>query len=178
MSDCDGKRGRFTVHTPASWNGTLANRLIGIEDRASDIEVRLGLRPYKVSVVRVRWSGDRRGSGVQEVVGDLAILPVPRITDLSGLQLISNAAMVREQGSVMVSRISGAYTEDQLAGLDVGGVDLPPTDEVFWEVVFLRSGDRRRFTVTTAPGYDAERAQWSLTLTRAHEGRARNSSLR
>lgn len=179
MSDCGDKgRGKFTVHTPGSWRGSLAGRLARIEDRAREREAQLGLRPYTVSVIRVRWTGGRRGDGVQEIVSVVDILPVPKVTDLSSLQLVSSPAMVREQGTLYVSQISGAYTEDQLAGRDPAGRNLPPGDEVFWEVLFLRSGERRRFTVTSAIGYDAERAQYTLTLTRAHEGRARDGSLR
>lgn len=179
---CD-RKGRFTVHTPESWRASFAGRLAAIEDRGREVEARLGFRPYTVKIVHTRWSGGRRGNGLEEIVQEVTLLPTPQISDLTGLTVLTTPAQVIEAGNILVSKISGTYTEAQLSAETPNGAPLPPADDVFWEITFLAgcgegAGTRRRFNVRSAPSYDAERAQWMVTLVKAQENRARNGALR
>lgn len=179
---CD-RRKRFTVHTPGSWQGSLAGRLARIEDLGNEVEARLGFRPYQVGIVHTRWSGGRRGDGLEEIVQETLLLPTPKMSDLTGLTVLTTPAQVIEAGQILVSKISGTYTEAQLSAETPSGAPLPASDSVFWEITFLAgcgegAGTRRRFNVRSAPSYDAERAQWMVTLVKAQENRARSSALR
>lgn len=175
---------RWTLHTPASWRGSLASRVIDLEDRGREIDSRLGFRPYAVWIVRSTWTGGRRGDGPEEITQEVPILPVPKVSDLTGVQMIVTPALVQEVGTVLVSEISGRYTEDQVRGRDPAGRPAGPNETTWWEIAFLAgcagvaAGERMRFAVKSVPMYDADRAQWSVTLVRAHEGRARSGALR
>lgn len=174
---CD-RKDRYTVHTPESWRDSLAARIGRVEDRGNEVEARLGMRPYTVSVVHTRWSGGRRGNGLEELVRVVPILPVPKITDLTGLTVLTTATQVTEAGQILLSKISLTYTE---ADLQAQGTS--PADDVYYEITFLagcseEGGARRRFQVRSAAFCDAERSQWTVTLVRAHESRARNGQTR
>lgn len=174
---------RWTVHSPESWRGSLASRVVTLEDRGREIESRLGFRPYSLWVVQTVWAGGRRGNGHEEVVQEVAILPNPKISDLTGIQLMVTPAMVQEQGTILVSGISGRYTEDQLMAKAPDGTPEGQQVSTWWEVMFLPgcgpgSGERIRFASKSRPNYDPDVGAWAVTLTRSYEGRARSGLLR
>jgi hypothetical protein len=175
----------FTEMTREAWPGTLAGSVIvDVEDRAREIESRLGFRPYTVHVVRVRFAGGRRGDGPSEVVQDVPILPVPDIFGLDGVTRVVTAAQVLEQGSITVAGISGRYTERHLEGRAEDGSPPSSAERTFWEVTFLigddtcPAGQRRRFQVVGVPGYNASKGAWSVTLERAQQDRTREGQPR
>lgn len=172
--------------------GSLAAELVPLADELRDMLTDFGFRPYKVRIVRVRWSGTTRGEGVAVVESSLDLMPTPLVQDLSGVAEIAQAAGLDEVGSVMLSEVSGRYTEEQLLFLDRQGVGPDASVEVFYEVEFPQpaappdaaqalgqapSGHaaarskRRRFFLRGAPQYLPLKLQWVVRLERAHNDR-------
>ncbi len=174
--DCHG-------FTSAAAAGRAGARLSRLWDRARDMEVRAGLRPYTVSIVRARASGMRsRGDGPTDVVAEWKLLPTPKVADLSGIGEILDADQLREQGSVMLSGISRSYSEDMLLGRGPTGAPVPAGETVFFEVRYLdiagRVTQRMRFVAASRPSANVERAEWTISLQRAPWDRGRDGVLR
>lgn len=180
---CGGDRARhFSKLSGRDLACTIARRLIPTVDNARDIRVRLGFRPYQVSIVRTRWDGGRRGVGVEIVFHQLSILPVPKLQDMTTLLEIMTPVGHDETGQLLLSQISGAYSEDVLMGRDGDGRDVDPDQQVYYEVEFTstsgKPSERRRFYPRGAPWYEPENFQWSIKLERSRESRARNGDPR
>jgi hypothetical protein len=157
-----------------------ADRLGCLLDRGRDMLARAGMRPYSVRIVRARTvGGRRRGDGVSDIVRVWKIRPSPKVMDMSGLQEVLSADQLRELGTVMITGISRAYTEDVLLGRGEDGSPIPNDEIVFYEITFLSVTPRqhRRFVVSAAPFYRAETAEWVVTLTRAPVDRDRRGVL-
>jgi hypothetical protein len=169
--------GRFTRVTGASLAKSLASSLIDVVDDARDIAAQLGFRPYEVHLVRTRWTAGERGAGIEAVLADIPLLPVPKVQSLDGLAEIMTPVGLDELGQVRVSGISGRYSEQFLRGLDLPGNSPAPSDQFFWELIYPTLGQvsdfglRRRFTLASAPFYDAERVEWTCVLQRARGDR-------
>lgn len=143
--------------------GELGCQWVELEDAMRDIDAALGFRPYSVHIVHMRWTGDTVGLGAEQVVGQFEILPVPSVGDLGGLVRQLTPAQIEEVGTVLLSGVSGAYSEDQVTLRPAGGGGLPRNEAAFYEIRF-RGGARRRFTVANAPGFNSDRMEWAITL--------------
>lgn len=174
--------GREEFTNPDGGDNRLARRLIRVADRMRDVRVKLGFRPYMVHLVRTRWDGGVRGKGEEHVVSDVTILPVPLVSDLSGLALTVEPAVFDEIGTVVLSEVSGEYTEDQLRGRGEGGEPIPDDESFWYEVEFRREGrtfgERRRFVARSAPTYHPSRFQSVITLHVSAQGRGRKGEVR
>lgn len=170
---------KFTKVTGDMLKKSLARRLIPTVDRLRDLRVGFGLRPYTVTLVVMRWQGGRRGIGPEVVVSEVEILPVPAITDLSSLRQVVTPVGLDEAGSLMISEISGSYTEEQLMGRAVDGTPPGPDESFFYEVLFpgTQSGERRRFFPTTAPAYIAGNFMWQLSVEKQAGPRGHNGEV-
>ena len=158
---------------------TLAFNLIGVADGLRDLYTQFGLRPYRVALVRTRWSGGRRGIGVEIVISSTNLLPTPKMTDMAALTEINSAIGLDETGEVVLTEVSGAFTEDQLRGHPFGnGEPVFPDEQFYYEIEFPpacagKDGERRRFTVKGAPMYFADRFQWNIRLEKQRQDRSR-----
>jgi len=157
--------------------------LISVADGIRNLYASFGLRPYVVRIIKTRWSGGRRGVGAETVISETPILPVPLASDISSLAEVNTAVGVDEFGEIVVSQISGAYTEDFLRGQDSQGRPVAVDEQFYWEIEFPPScaggdGDRRRFVVKGAPYYKADAFHWSVRLEKARMDRARNGETR
>lgn len=174
--------GGFTDVTSHSITCTLARQLIGVADNLRDLYTSFGLRPYRLKLIKTKWSGGKRGIGVEEVSFERLIDPTPLVLDLSALQEIVQPVGLDEVGAIRVEQISGRFTEDMLRGHDDLGTPPSADEQVFYEIEFPTPGDgdsfRRRFFLRTAPMYFADRFQWVITLEKSHEDRARSGDLR
>jgi hypothetical protein len=172
------KIGGFTVTTPDTLRGSLAQRLVPVVDRVRDLNTSLGMRPYRVRIVRTRWAGGRRGVGVESVVFEIDILPTPKVVDLNTLQEMVTPVGVTEIGLVQLQEVSGRYSEDFLVGVDASGSPVPDSDDVYYEIEWIRADgkqtDRHRFTLAVVPYYAATKVQWTLTLDAQLEKRRRD----
>jgi hypothetical protein len=175
-------RGRFDDPTKMDLGNTLAQKLIPVADNIRNLFTRFGLRPYKIAIVRVRWSGGRRGRGVPTVVSSTALLPTPMVQDLSTLVEVASPVGLDETGAIVVSQISGSYTDDDLRFTSAEGQPPGPDEEVFYEIEYPQPGGndsiRRRFYIRGAPYYDANQFQWTVRLERANEDRTRTGDPR
>lgn len=141
------------------------------------------MRPWEVKIVRCRsMGGRRRGDGPTEVVAQWSILPTPKIGDMSGVKQLITPDQLRETGTMIVTEISNAYTEDMLMGRGPAGGNVGRDEVVFYEVAWIDGdgcvGEARRFVLDGAPTYIPESAQWQVTLMRAHDDRDRNGTPR
>lgn len=165
---------RFADPTKMQLAKTLAQRFIPLADSLRDLCTKFGMRPYKLRVVRARWMGGRRGVGSPMIEQSLDILPTPLITDLSTLTEVVHPVGLDESGSILVTEISGRFTDNDLR---LRGAQEPddPAVEVFYEIEFPQPGGadsiKRRFYSRSAPHYNSGRLQWQLRLERAHPDR-------
>ncbi len=161
---------------------SLMNSLIPAVDCLRDLNTKFGNRPYRVRMIRTRWSTGRRGSGIESVMYERDILPTPLVVDMSSLTEALTAVGINEQGTVQLQEISGRYTEDDLLGTDPHGNPPGPGDSVYYEIQFYgRDGnknEKRRFTQQSAPFYKASGFQWNITLVSYNENRDRNGGPR
>lgn len=162
--------------TPATFQTSLARLLVKPADSLRNLLTVLGVRPYVVRMVYTRYSGGARGIGEESVVSCDAILPTPLILSLDGLSRIVSVVGADEQGGVLLTEVSGCYTEDQLRGLGDGGAELPPDQSFYYEVEFLSmqpQGERRRFSQSGVPEYVPDQYGWRMRLERAQRDRTR-----
>jgi len=159
---------RFTSMSNRVLTRSLSTRLQGTVDRIRDLPARFGQRPYRVQIVRTRWSGGQRGAGVEEAVWAEEILPTPRLSDPQSLSEVVSYAGLEELGSLRVDRVSGRYGEDFLRGIDETGVPTSPDTSLYYEITFVGrpAAERRRYSLAHAPGFDAAGFQWILLLER------------
>jgi len=173
---------QYTDSTSVDSSRTLGRKLIATADMLRDQFTRFGLRPFKMRVVRVRWSGGHRGVGTAVIECTQDILPTPRIMDMAGLTEIVHPIGLDEDGAIMVTEISGRFSDEDLRFARSDGAPLGPDEEVWYEIEFPRTdgkpGDLRRFFLRAAPMYYADRFQWNLRLEKAHSDRARNGDYR
>lgn len=173
---------KYTVLSGSALKGTLARCLIPVVDSLRDLRVKFGLRPYLVRIIRTKWTVDERGEGVEFVLHEFPILPTPRVSDLTALTTEVQSIGLDESGSVLLTEVSGRYTEDQLRGLDVDGSPVPDDENIFYEIEFPRvdgkPSERRRFVLRSAPTYLPGEFQWQLRLEQSHEARGRSGEPR
>ena len=169
---------KFTTPTADKLKKTLAQKFIPLADQLRDLAVKFGLRPYIVRIVRVRWAGVYRGEGACMVEQELTILPTPLVTDMGGEATITTPVGMDEFGQVIVSEISGRFTEDELRFVSAEGKEPEPNEEVFYEIEFPRldgkPSAKRRFMLAGVPDYRAGKLQWQIRLERMRDDRFRN----
>jgi len=157
--------------SPKEARGSLANRLGKVVDRARQIDVRLGIRPYQVFLVWVKWDGESRGDGVQTVICRHPLTPTPVVSDLTAMQKRPYSVGVTLDGNIRVTEVSTSYTLEVLSGWtlpDKGEDQVPQPFDFFYEVVedgrHCDPAERKRFRLATAPFLDAPNQQWILSL--------------
>lgn len=167
----------FTDPSSIDFAKTLTTKLIPTVDRLRDLFTRFGLRAYKVRMVRVRWTGNRRGTGAAIVTSSMDILPTPKVINFDTMTEIVNPVGLDEIGSIGVIQISGRYTEEELRFLGKKGETLEPNEEAFYEIEEIRvdglPGERRKFNLRGAPFYQPGKFEWVVRLERAHNDRTR-----
>lgn len=169
MAGVEEPRRPFTRIDPYSHSRTLAQRLAGrrLVDPLRNLLTRFGLRHYEVRVIRIQWSGDARGEGDAYVRRNLLLEPTPRVRDIGSLNESIEGPGVQEMGQITVDRISTAYSDAHLRGLEPGETQFPRECEAFWEITFFgdKSAVRRRFNLVGAPG--RKTLGWECRLERA-----------
>lgn len=173
---------QFTVQTPQSYAASLGRKLIKIEDRVRDIDVRLGFRPYNVRLIYTVWTGGAKGFGEESVLSETLILPTPLVLDLGAIEEVVTPVGREAEGGLLVTEISGCYTEDQLLGVQADGTEIPENQNFYYEVEFLHVDgsppSRRRFSVAGTPEFNANKTTWSIRLDRARPDRLRSGAVR
>lgn len=184
MSGCDDptKKDGFCVPDAALLRNSLGQKLIPVVDRVRDVLTCLGLRPYRVKIVRCRFAGGRRGQGPEQVVHELELLPTPKVVDMSALTEVDTPLGINEQGLVQLQKISGRYTEETLIGVGPDGNQVAPNETVYYEIEFFRRdgrpSEKRRFVRETVPTWNAATIEWTVTLNSVIEKRGRDGQPR
>jgi hypothetical protein len=131
--------------SPSEQNATLGVGLIPTVDNIRQIAVDMGLRPYRVYLVHVMWSGGQRGAGKPSEVSRREILPTPKLLDMQATTELLSAFGHTEDGSLVVDKISAKYSEDDLLGWtpDLADPARPNTGnrgaDFFWEIAESRA---------------------------------------
>ena len=172
----------FTQLTAPQMRRTLGQTLLPVADTLRNLLTDFGLRPYVVHLLQTRWSTGERGVGVEIILADCPLLPTPRITDLTEVLNIVTPAGLAEQGEILVTRISGLMTEEQLRGIWPNGEQTEKDSQFMYEVRFDNvatgfPGERRRFFPVSAPYFDAPALQWRIKLRKQRDDRARDGDL-
>ena len=163
-----------------SYAKSLAASFIPVADQIRGLAVTMGMRPYVVRIVTVRWSGRRLGVGTPIVLNSVTLEPVPQVF---GLEQISEESVgglgFSEVGNVKLTGISGSYSEDFLRGVtpeELLGSD--PSVETFYEIETLKldgtQGDRRRFAVVGVPTWEPGQVGYTVNLERTQGDRTRS----
>lgn len=139
--------------------GTLVQDLGLVADdiRASVHDI-VGTRPYRVMIVRTRWTGTRRGRGEEVVQSEREILPTPRVSGVSSLDWALHPVGRSEEGELELSEISLTYSEDDLFLTGAG-----PADQFYYEIR-QDSGRRRRAVPTASPELRPGSASWTIRV--------------
>lgn len=165
---------------PQRFAGARRNdRWARVFDRARAAVADLGFRVYRVSFVHVRWTGRVRGDGVEERVTEREILPPPQVQDMAGIARNLSLAQIDEGGAVLITKVSAAYSEDQVLCRPHTGKPLPPNESIYYEIQALEGGERRRL-VPVGGALPMLRAGsgWSVTLTLQSGTRPRSGANR
>lgn len=104
----------------------------------------MGLRPYRVFVVKTQWTGDTRGEGAERIIQETELIPTPKLDGWDGVALSADIEGRVENGSVNAI-VSARYTDSDL---------LPScrdNEEIFWDVVDTKTDVRRRFFPEAVP---------------------------
>lgn len=164
---------QYTLLSGEALQRTLFRNLIPVVDGIRDLYACYGLRAYHVFLVWTRWSGGRRGDGVEQLEREQPLLPVPKISDLGAVGASASPIGALEDGTLTVSEISARYTEALLLGIDAG--QLTDDQEFYYEVRFPQPdgrGARRRFYPIGTPNLEPEKFEWTVRLTRAYDDRS------
>jgi hypothetical protein len=153
---------------------SVAEDMGEVVDELRQLHTDLGMRPYRVFSVVLRWSGGEPGRGTAEVVSEREFLPTP-LADLRPLTRVVTSGGVVERGGSRLSELSPRYTEDDIKALFFVQ-PLPKGHQGFIEItVDARDGQspRRRFTVKSPPIRDASGWEWTVRLESEDEARTR-----
>lgn len=150
-------------------------QLTCVVDSIRDLYTCFGARAYKIVRVRTRWSGGRRGEGVEEVIEEVELLPTPLIDDLTTLINVASRVGGNEEGIIEVTEVSPRYSEDFLTGKLSDGQETPTDEQFYYEISLPQGGSfiRRRFVLNSAPSKEPLAFQWKLELTKVDEDRSR-----
>jgi hypothetical protein len=168
---------KYTEVTTQTLKKGLAQKLIPVADSIRNLYTKFALRPYKVSIIKVRWSSGERGIGTPLIEKQIVILPTPRVLDLSTMTEIVNPVGLDEIGMIGVTEITGKLSDDELRFLDKDGAGPGLDEEVYYEIEFPKpdgTSAKRRFFLRSAPHYFADKFYWMIRLERSHEERDRN----
>ena len=161
----------------------LMSGLSPVIDRIRQIPTQLGLRPYRVFIVHVLWTGVKVGDGNPIEISRREILPTPRIRDMSATTEVLSAFGRVEEGGIVIDRISAKYSEDDLTGKTPDLIDPALTrtgkrnGEYFWEVQENRPGFPktipRRYIHAAAPTLMRGGSHWRVPLNKQNVDRSR-----
>ena len=172
----------FTKISQTQVSKSLARRFGPLADSLRDLLTKFGLRTNTVTLVKVQWSGGRRGKGTASVISEEVILPNPKVVNYDAVTQFIEPIGANEQGDIEVIQIPTRYTEEQLLGKSSAGEEIPIDTEFFWEIEFPRpdggSSQKRRFIPRGLPTYKPGSLQWTIRLTKANDDRIFDGSVR
>lgn len=181
---CSASPCTCSVLTASEAKRSFAQRLSGMADRAREIPMRMGLRPYRVFLVHVVYPSGERRAGVGKEINRTELLPIPEVVSLDNVALRASENGVIRLGMIQLKGVSTCnYTRDQLEGHTIPTLaqdTLPKNIEFYYEVVEDGRGDaqpvRDKFRLATTPHRDTNQIDWRVTLERLGKDEARRSA--
>jgi hypothetical protein len=165
------------LHLNPSPQTSLAESLGATIDLARQIAVDIGLRPYLVFSVVIRWSGGEPHRGNPTVIWERPFLPVPKVENIEQLNKELRPFGTVSRGEIRLTKLSPRYTADDIALMFP--CELRKSDEHFVEVrIDERDGrtNRQRYTVSGVP--ERKTFEWTVRLEKQDEARLRNGRVR
>lgn len=156
-------------------SGSLVESLGEVADDLRQLYTDVGLRPYRVFSVVIRWTGGEVGRGDPVVESETEFLPRPVVVNMNGVRKESTPAGLNEKGSVRLRQVSPRYTEDDIRSL----CHMTPLSSDRSGFIEIRMDDRdgsaqrRRFSVKGTPHRDAAKFQWTVELAKQDSDRSR-----
>jgi hypothetical protein len=150
--------------------GSLVDRLVPLADRLRRIPAGLGVRQWRVIVVRRRWSGARRGQGTPSFVSQLELDPRPlvRVPDAQiALHLEMELQGRQEAGLIDLVEVSLRYSEG-----DLTGGELAANEELYYRLIDGEGQGLlvRHYVLDGPPRPDREKTLgWVVHLRRAEK---------
>lgn len=151
---------------------SIAHRIVPRVDSIRQIATKLGVRPYRVSLVWGVFAGDERGEGAEVEVKRIEILPTPRILPFRLEHSMFPIGWV-PSGILRVKLISATLTEDMLLGKWVPNhheIAIPQPYSFHYEIVEDGRGDAtprpRKYRLSGAPYRAASSVMWEIVLER------------
>lgn len=169
--------------TPREAKNSFAQRFAKTADNLRQLNTNFGMRPYRVFLVWLKWTGSERGEGEEVPVAECELLPTPLVATMDMVALDPRSAGILPVGSLRISEVSmDRYTRDFLRGIDIPGVGhfdhIPPLYTFFYEVREDGRGDcpawRMKYRLSTEPHRQADQLQWQFALERISEDRERD----
>lgn len=151
--------------------------MIPVADNLRRLAAGMGLRPYVLRMVWIRWTGPvvGRGNAVVERVVDMD--PTPDIPSF-GTDLEYTDAGHIERRPIQVLDVSGTYTEEQLLGIGAAGEALDPNLEFFYESEKFRPdgspSNKQRWSIVGSPIWYPGDLSWRFTLAPSQGARDRS----
>jgi len=147
----------------------------GCLDELRQLAADFGARPYRVFLVRTRFSGNKRGIGAEVLVSEKEITPPPKVEPPQSINRQLLDIGMDEQGGLSISEISPRYTENELLGLDPDGKGIPDNETFYYEVTLMREDPgslrRRRYMIQGVPSFSATGLYWTVRLVRSGSDR-------
>jgi hypothetical protein len=166
--------------TPIEAKRSLVSRLGPRVDRLRQFCTKFGLRPLKVFLVYLKYTGAEYGEGEQKEAQRIELLPTPKVQSMSDVALQPLNAGIEGDGGVTLTKVSSRYTFDQLRGLYVPERHedhLEPPYFMVYEIVEDGRGDpqpvRQTFRLASLPERRAGQIDWTLKLQRVSGGNDR-----
>lgn len=180
--------GKVRPLLPHSITQTLAQQLVPVVDEIRQLATDFGIRPYRVFLVHIAWTGPVRGAGDAVEISRREILPTPQVMDMSATTKELAAIGLTEVGGIRLAKVTASLTEDDLLGrtpdllLPDGTRAQKQTIEFFYEVVQqrpagLQSAARRRYVPDSAADLKPALAGWTISLRKQDADRARDGSM-
>lgn len=100
----------------ATTGTNLVDQLLPLaDDLRSSLYADFGVRQYKVTIVRRKWSGTRRGEGTVSVVSEVEIDPAPEVR-FTGAGYASRVGGHEDVDKATLFEVSLLYSEAELTG--------------------------------------------------------------
>lgn len=174
---------------PDETNRTLVGRFErgrdggpGLADKLRQLHTKFGARSRRLFLVWVKWTGDERGEGTEQVVRELEVLPTPKVSELTAISRNPFSAGMLPVGSLRIDEISASFSEETLRGRMVPGQGpVPEPYDFFFETrEDGRGGEgeplRQRYRLLAGPARKETNISWSIVLERASGERKRDGS--
>lgn len=132
-----------------------------IDGLREDLHPQFGVRPYRVWVVRRKWSGRRLGEG-SSIDQEIELRPQPRIAVWDGFRFRMEPCGLDEMGEIRLTEVSLTMTHDELTGGEMG-----MAEQILYKVGEAHGQGQpdRYFTIAAPPFVDREKDMgWILRL--------------